>query len=530
MTVHGSTPPDRGPAATGIRPPPGVQEAPAGGPVLGRGPGRTAAAPGAWTALTVLLVINVFNYIDRQVLSAVIPKLQLDGTLFDPADPRLLTKIGWLTPAFMVAYMLLSPVFGWAAEFIPRWWLVGFGVILWSLASGCSGLAGSFLALLLTRCLVGVGEAAYGPIAPDMISDLFPVRSRGKVMAVFYAAIPVGSALGFVIGGQVAEHFGWRHAFQVTFVGLLLGAVCFFLREPARQKAPPAAERPGYRAVLRELCGIRSFVFLCAGMTATTFLLGGVAVWVPAYVFQREARFVLTEDVLKQFETDNRFLTLQGQRVVPEDVVAKLRPAADGRVVPFAEFRAVLAQRLTKEEAKQYGDKIYDAATAPESMTTGRIGLIFGAITVVSGLVATLLGGAFGDWLRNRGVRGAYFHAAGWTTLLAWPFFVAMLYVAFPWAWVVLFVAVFFLFFNTGPANTILANISRPAIRATAFAINILIIHSLGDAISPLIIGRIADVSSLHTAFLIVSPFILLGGGLWVAGARYLDADTRRAS
>ena len=105
-----------------------------------------------------------------------------------------------------------------------------------------------------------------------------------------------------------------------------------------------------------------------------------------------------------------------------------------------------------------------------------------------------------------------------------------MLYVPFPWAWGVLGVAVFFLFFNTGPANTILANVSRSTIRATAFAINILIIHALGDAISPTIIGTVADLADLHTAFLMVSVFILAGGLLWVLGARTLDEDTRRAT
>ena len=131
--------------------------------------------------------------------------------------------------------------------------------------------------------------------------------------------------------------------------------------------------------------------------------------------------------------------------------------------------------------------------------------------------------------MRGRRVPGAYFHAAGWTTILAWPFFVAMLYTPFPACWGVLGVAVFFLFFNTGPVNTILANVSRSPVRATAFAINILVIHALGDAISPTVIGFLADVSSLQTAFLAVSVLILAGGGLWVAGARFLDDDTRRA-
>ncbi len=490
-----------------------------------------ARVPGAWAALALLLTINLFNYIDRQVLSAVLPKLKRDGTLFDPSDPALNTKLGLLTTAFMVAYMLLSPLFAWAGDHWRRWWVVGVGVVLWSLASGSSGLASVYLLLLLTRCLVGVGEAAYGPIAPAMISDLFAVQRRGQIMAVFYAAIPVGSALGFVLGGVLADHFGWRHAFWVTYVGLVPGLLCFVMPEPPRGTKPTAgADGPGYFDVLRELRGNRSFVLCCAGMTCTTFVLGGVAVWVPEYIFQREARFTLTDDALDKLGTEEKYQTLQKERLVPVEVTDKLRPVADGRPRTYPEFADLLRADLTPEEMRSYSEYLNDAATAKDSITTGEIGLIFGAIVVVSGLVATLVGGWLGDWLRNRGVRGAYFHAAGWTTILAWPFFLAMLFMPFPAAWGVLFVAVFFLFFNTGPANTILANVSRSPIRATAFAINILIIHALGDAISPTVIGGIADLANLHTAFLVVSVLILAGGGLWVAGSRFLDEDTRRTT
>ena len=490
-------------------------------------PGPAAAAPGAWPALALLLVINLFNYIDRQVLSAVLPTLKRDGTLFDPLDPWRNFKLGLLTTAFMVSYMLLSPAFARAADHVRRWWIVGVGVVLWSLASGSSGVATTFWLLLLARCFVGVGEGAYGPVAPAMISDLFPVSMRGKVIAFFYVAIPVGSALGFVIGGQLAEHFGWRHAFWVTYVGLLPGLLCFFMREPPRGGRRTGG--PRYVAVLKELRHNRSFVLCCAGMTCTTFVLGGVAVWVPEYVFQREARFALSDDVFRKLEAAP-FLTEQGQRLVPEAVADKLRPAADGREMGYAEFETTLKTRLTPGEHRQHQEELNAAATAPGSITTGKIGLVFGAIVVVSGLVATLVGGWFGDWLRAKGVRGAYFHAAGWTTLAAWPFFVAMLFVPFPATWGVLGVAVFLLFFNTGPANTVTANVSRSGIRATAFAINILVIHALGDAISPPIIGGIADLSSLHTAFLAASVLILVGGGLWLWGARSLDEDTRKAT
>ena len=106
-----------------------------------------------------------------------LPKLELDARSFRPDDPLLKFKLGSLTTAFLVSYMLLSPVFGRLGDTRSRWALVGIGVIVWSLASGGSGIATTFAMLLLTRCLVGIGEAAYGPVAPAMLSDLYPERS-----------------------------------------------------------------------------------------------------------------------------------------------------------------------------------------------------------------------------------------------------------------------------------------------------------------------------------------------------------------
>lgn len=494
-------------------------------PALASGP--STPLPRANLALGLLLAINLFNYIDRQVLSAVLPKIALDAKLFDPSDPWMQSKLGFLTTAFMVSYMLLSPVFGVLGDRFSRWGLVGVGVILWSLASGSSGIAETYLVLFAMRCLVGVGEAAYGPIAPAMISDLYPTQIRGRVMAWFYMAIPVGSALGFVIGGQLAEHFGWRTAFHVTFVGVLLGGLCFVMRDPPRPTRRELDHQPGYFEVLQSLRGVRSFVLCCLGMTATTFILGGVAAWVPTYVFQREARFVLDEQAIEKLQ---KLQQTDGSPLVSEAVIGKLRTATGPETLGFFEIRGKLQQTLSQQELAASGEYIYSAATAEGSITTGKIGLIFGAIVVIAGIFATLAGGILGDRLRDRGFRGAYFKVAGWGTLLGWPFFLGLLFVPFPYAWGFTFLAVFWLFFNTGPANTILANVTRSEIRATAFAINILVIHLLGDAISPPIIGFVADLSSLHTAFLLTSVFILIGGGFWVAGAKYLDEDTRRAS
>ncbi len=490
-------------------------------------PGPSQIAPRAGMALGLLLAINLFNYIDRQVLAAVVPKLELDASMLDPGDPYLKTKVGWLGTAFFVTYMLMSPVFGRLGDKWSRWGLVAIGVIVWSLASGASGLAVGFWVLLLTRCLVGIGEAAYGPVAPAMLSDLYPERQRGKIMAWFYMAIPVGSALGYVLGGIVADStLGWRGAFQVVVLpGLALGVLCFFMREPPRIGGKSPSEPWG--KVIRELKGVRSFALCCAGMTCTTFVLGGVGYWGTSYVFEQVARFQITPAALDALAAVR---TTADEPVVPPAVIAKLHELEGPDELDAAGLKGKLAaSTLTKEEREQYQGRVFEAVTSPNSKSLTFIGTVFGGILVVGGLVATLFGGWLGDRLRER-VRGAYFLVCGWGALLAFPPFVAMLFIPFPYAWGCMFLAIFFLFVNTGPANTILANVTRHRIRATAFAINILIIHALGDVISPPLIGLIADRSDLRTALLVVSTLILVAGVLWILGARYLDAETRRVT
>src|SRR6266699_1243785 len=186
---------------------------------------------GANGALLLLLGINLFNYIDRQVLAALEPDIR--ASFFAPDDVNAMTKTGLLGDAFFVTYMISAPILGLLADRISRWIIVGCAVILWSLASGGSGLAATFAILFATRICVGIGEGGYGPAAPAILSDLFPIETRGRVMAIFCAAIPVGSALGYVIGGLVGAHLGWRWAFYlVAPPGLLLGLLCFWQRDP----------------------------------------------------------------------------------------------------------------------------------------------------------------------------------------------------------------------------------------------------------------------------------------------------------
>ncbi len=223
-------------------------------------PGRSPLAPGAKAARSLLVAINLFNYIDRQVLSAGVPQIKATllanpphsgpvGFLLDILS-RVLggnpenAMVGLLGMAFMVSYMLFSPVLSGLP--VKRWWLIAGGITIWSLASGASGLAMTFGALLLTRCFVGVGEAAYGPLAPSILSDYYPVARRGQALSWFYLAIPVGSALGYVMGGAViSAGLTWHWAFFLVLPpGILLALACLFMKDPRAAATKAATQAP----------------------------------------------------------------------------------------------------------------------------------------------------------------------------------------------------------------------------------------------------------------------------------------------
>lgn len=418
-----------------------------GGPSPESGSTRASGRRMGMLALTILAGINLLNYLDRYVVAAVLPDLK-------QAPMRLTdSELGSLMSGFLIVYMLAAPLFGRLGDRGSRPKPIAIGVFLWSLATGLSGLARNYLQLLGARALVGIGEAAYGTIAPSLLADYFEKRTRGRAFAIFNMAIPVGAALGYIVGGVVRQRFDWHMAFYVAGVpGVLLAVWILRLPDPPRgaadeqdaatdavaRAAPQAGSWDVYLRLLRQA----PYMLTVLGYAAYTFALGGLAYWMPTFL----------------------------ERV--------------------------------------------------HGIPAARASAGFGAIVVVTGFVGTFAGGWLGDYCLKFS-RQAYLWMSGWATVLAVPAVWVALAAASPSTFYpALIVAELLLFMSTGPINTAIVNLVSPAERASAVALSIFTIHLLGDVLSPWMIGRLSDLSSLGTAVMIVPVAVVICAVLWLVAAR----------
>jgi len=412
---------------------------------------RKAWINSAGVALAILAFINLFNYLDRYLVSALVESLKHSELALSD------TQAGSLMSGFLIVFALIAPIFGSLGDRMSRPRLIAFGVACWSIATALSGLAWNFTSLFLARASVGVGEAAYVTIGPSLLSDYFPRGQRGRVMAIFFCAIPVGSALGYVVGGLMDVHFGWRMAFFVAGLpGLVLAVLCLGLRDPPRgsqDEAEPGAggehsaagdakagDRPLFMSYL-QLLRNKPYVLTIVGYVAYTFALGGLAFWMPAF--------------------------LERMRGIP------------------------------REQAT----------------------VSFGTIVVITGFIGTFAGGWLGDYCARYSQR-AYLWISAIATLIAAPFaWVALTAPSQTVYLICMVVAQLMMFLSTGPINASIVNLVLPTQRASANALGVFTIHLLGDVPSPIIIGMLSDTSSLAQAVKIVPIAILISAVVWAVGA-----------
>jgi MFS transporter, Spinster family, sphingosine-1-phosphate transporter len=399
--------------------------------------------------LAALTGLNALNYLDRYVGAATLPLMLASLSISDAAG-------GLLQSAFILTYAIVCPFIGWAGDRSPRMRLAAAGVFVWSAATVASGLAPTYAVLLAARAIVGVGEASYAVVTPSLLSDCYPPERRARVLGIFYAAIPVGSALGYIVGGLVGEHFGWRAAFFVAGApGVVLAFVLLLLAEPrrgARDAAAAAATPLSLSASLRALAARRSWVSNTVAQVIYTFAMGGLATWMPTY-FVRE------------------------------------------RGIPLA--------------------------TAAST---------FGLILVAAGFLGTLLGGRLSDALARR-VAGAHFVLSGWSLVGSIVFTLPAVLAPSPAIfWPATFITLLLLFMNIGPLNAAMANVLPADLRSRGFAVTTGVMHLLGDAASPWIIGVASDAVGLTLPVLATGSLLVLAGVVLLVDRASLVRDLRALS
>jgi MFS family permease len=292
----------------------------------------------------------------------------------------------------------------------------------------------NYAGLLVARSACGAGEAGFTTLAQPFLAEHYPQEKRATVLSVFGLALPVGAALGYLLGGILGARFGWRAAFiWVGLPALVLGVIALSaLKEPLEQVRPT---KPGLREY-GQLFKNKPFVWICLAHAMVTFVMGGLSAWMPTY---------------------------------------------------FTRYYA---------------------------MDVGQAGTVFGVLVIVSGAAGTYVGGKWADRLLVReqdayyrvmrtGLAGAFLFALGGIFIPCLP--AAVLSVGF---------AVACLFMPLGPIAAALVKVTQQAVRPMAFAANIFLIHILGDALSPVLIGQAADWWGLKTA-VVLSVVIAVPAGVW---------------
>ncbi len=392
----------------------------------------------AYYGLAVVTTLNFLNYIDRYILAAVLPRVQSELGLTD-------FQAGLLAPAFLVAYFITSPIFGTLGDRVSRTRLMTLGVSAWSVATAATGLMRNFAQMLIARSFVGIGEAAYATISPALLSDYFPRTQRGRAFAVFYVAIPVGAAVGYLLGGAIEPALGWRAAFFVVGLpGVVMALLALTVPDPPRgateQNVEPTVSEPVWNT-LRAFAKNHAYAGTVLGSAAYTFGLGGLAFWMPKYLEQ------------------------------------------------------------------------------VRGVDLSRANYIVGTVTVLAGLSGTFVGGFLGDRLSTRMKHGQLWLCGISCVAAIIPTWITLATTGSYFVW--FFVAEFLLFLSTGPVNVVIVNVVPVGARAMAMAVSIFTIHVLGDAISPPIIGLLADSAGLERAVLIVPAALAMSGVLWCATARF---------
>jgi len=228
--------------------------------------------------LALLIALNLLNYIDRYILPGEVTLIQREYGWNDE-------RMGGLTTGLFLVYMIAAPLTGWLGDRFRRKPLIIAGALLWSLATLGTAWVHDYWTFYVRHALVGVGEATFGIFAPAVLADFYPERERNRILSIFYLAIPVGAALGYVAGGKLGSVWGWRAPFFICAIpGLAVAALYGWLgREPARGGSDEVVATVD-RATVAGLFRNPAFLTATFGLATLTFAMGGISAWVPKFL------------------------------------------------------------------------------------------------------------------------------------------------------------------------------------------------------------------------------------------------------
>jgi MFS family permease len=476
-------------------------------------------------AVVLLALINVVNYIDRNVIFVLFEPIKRDLGLSD-------TQLGWLGSAYVLVYALSAVPLGILSDLKSRRAVIAWGVTVWSSFTAMGGLTRNFSQLFLCRSAVGVGEASYTPAAQSLIADFFPQRGRALALGIFWGGLALGGILGIWVGGELEGLYGWRAAFlAVGIPGFILAMLVTQLRDPTR--APP------HFPVLEQMRRLELGAWRIARALwpIWTFTLSGAVV---AYLVNRAQRSSsLDAAVFSAFAGTGAAiqLALLVRRVVRQ----RHEPRVHHPRLAELQRAALLVLRTPTLVWLFAGGALITfsmnglVAWSPSylhremGLTPTIVGRTMGVWGLIGGVLGTVFGGRLGDRLAERWAAGRVIAgSAGF--LMGAPLALWLLQIRdFDLFIPVFFATIFFFTWYHGPMTAAIFDVVPHQIGASVIGTYVFFTHIAGDAIAYPLVGALSDRFGIATAMYVLPAAAFLGGSVVLLATRTVGRDEARA-
>jgi MFS family permease len=398
----------------------------------------------------LLFLLYMFDYIDRSIITSMFSSIERDWGITHTQSGMLISAIYWAIVILTFPISLL----------VDRWSrtkTIGIMAVIWSLATALCAITGNWIQLFMARLLIGVGEAGYAPGGSAMISGLYPIEKRSKMLGIWNASIPLGTAIGVLLGGIIATRLGWKHAFGlVALPGLIVAVLFLFIRDYKtvdlsfidKTNNKIKMER---KDLFKEFISKPSILFTYFGIAAVVFVTTSFMTWLATY--------------------------FQNVRNLPQDKAGKMASTVMVLALVGAPLGGILTDRWRKTQ-------INARLLLPSISTLISAVLLFAALFLFRGSVQYVL-----------------FLMMGITIMI----------------------------FISG-ASAVTQDVIHPGLRATSYAIAVVVMNLLGSSTAPIVLGKIYDLSNIQTAFMLLPVVLIIGAVLFYLGSRHYEKDMEKVA